>query len=140
MKACLFTNQMFCIENYSTISMYYQQNEKFRGIVENSTKIKITKIAKNCKSFARLVKYLSMFCPNLKKKNFSNPYIIYQEKEDLSCGPKYSKMLLNELKADHQNNLFCISQMKKKDLYFSLTLAKQQLDQLCTNFKMLLPN
>ena len=27
MKVCLFTNQMFCIENYSTISMYYQQNE-----------------------------------------------------------------------------------------------------------------
>ena len=32
MKACLLTNQMFCIENYSTISMYYQQNEKSTGM------------------------------------------------------------------------------------------------------------
>ena len=47
MKACLFTNQMLCTENYSTISMYYQQNEKSTGINENLCLMEVMAMGKD---------------------------------------------------------------------------------------------
>ena len=63
-----------------------------RNRLEAIQKLQPPKTPKGCRSFAVVVNFLSMLCPEV--QNFKNPYMIWQEKEDHFIGGKNNRIHL----------------------------------------------
>ena len=96
-----------------------------RSRIEAILKLEPSKMPKGCRSFAGMVNYLVWIVWNY--KNFSNPFMFYQEKVDHLYGKKNNRKHLRKHRGDKYRLQYYICPIDRVDfIYILIPVSLQQ--------------
>ena len=129
--------------------------------LEAIQKLKHPTMIKDCRSFAGMVNFVSIFCPELQtlmkpiyNLTIQGRHCIWGEEQQTMFEPIYNltiqgrhciwgeeqQTMFEEIKKGYKNPQFYICQIGEVDFYCILTQANMLLVVLCTKFRMVFPN
>ena len=133
-KCQLFKTELQYMGNTIFIENKQVQVKPLRSKLEAIQRLKPPTTPKGCRSFAGMVNFVSMFCPELQK--LLKPIYDLTRKGRPFYGERNNRMHLRKLKTECRNLQFSVCQIGKADSYCILTSAKLQQTAHYMNFKM----
>ena len=109
-----------------------------RNRLEAIQKLQPPKTPKGCRSFAGVVNFLSMFCPELQKL-LKPIYDLTRKGRPFHWGKEQQDSFI-EIKHRLVNLRYCICQTRQADFIYTLTPVSMQLVVHYTKYKVVSPN